>query len=430
MALPFGAHVPFSAHNPSPLSFGFGLGVPQHHLPPPPNDFDAMFIQSHNPAASPSQPQLQSSRPVLNVEVGATPQRTSEKRRRQVDEQEDDAAMERSPSPADRPVRKLGAKKLRQTPLARSSSGVGMSENRNGPQDGEDDVDVGSLLASLPPSSLLPLLTSLVEKKPELKPIILSLIPRPTLETAIHALSEGARRLREAYPYSLPSNNNHNAASAGFGFGSSSSTAGNSVQPAGMRESYIRTRLRQPVRDFTKLFLSYMSYFSSTPTITSTVNTNAGGSTQSSVVGLGAEPLQKQPPTVPLHPTETFTFLHALTLQLLRLPPLTLAEFARPSENIVFPRLQAEWTAWIQKIDDDVNKWGGMYRDEVVKGWERGLDELLTAEESAVQQQNQPGVVSASTGGYIGIKAIRNSWVQRVGWLIGRRTTGSMGMEM
>lgn len=148
MALPFGAHVPFSAHNPSPLSFGFGLGVPQHHLPPPPNDFNAMFAQSRNPAASPSLSQSQSSRALPSAEVGGTPQRTSEKRRRQGDDQEDDAAMDRSPSPADRPVRKLGAKKLRQTPLARGHSGVGVADGKSGQQDGEDDVDVGSLLGT------------------------------------------------------------------------------------------------------------------------------------------------------------------------------------------------------------------------------------------------------------------------------------------
>ncbi|KAG9006732.1 hypothetical protein FRB93_008464 [Tulasnella sp. JGI-2019a] len=426
MALPFGAHVPVSAHHPSMLSFGFGLGVPQHHLPPPPNDeLDAMFAQAPNGLASPGPSYSQSSRSFLNSEVTNTPHRTSEKRRRQTDEQEDDAAMDRSPSPMDRSVRKLGAKKLRQTPLARGYSGIGSSDGKSSAgQDGaEDDVDVGSLLASLPPSSLLPLLTSLVEKKPELKPIILSLIPRPTLETAIHALNEGAKRLREAYPYSLVSRSN----SAGFGFGSGSVVQQQHHQPAGMRESYIRTRLRQPVRDFTKLLLSYMSYFSSTPPMI-TETPNAGGVHQTSGPGNTSEPIQKQQPVVPLHPTETFTFLHALTLQLLRLPSLTLAEFARPSENMVFPRLQAEWTAWVQKIDDDVNRWGGMYRDEVVKGWERGLNELLAAEESAVQQQREPNVVNA-TSGYIGIKAVRNSWVQRVGWLIGR-TTGSMGMEM
>lgn len=149
MALPFGAHVPFSAHNPSPLSFGFGLGVPQHHLPPPPatidyNDIMQQFAPTPPSASTSSVGQPHSARPLL----AETPHRTSEKRRRHVDE-EDDAAMERSPSPADRPVRKLGVKKLRQTPLARGHS-AGNLDGKAG-RDGGDDVDVGSLLGERGP---------------------------------------------------------------------------------------------------------------------------------------------------------------------------------------------------------------------------------------------------------------------------------------
>ena len=276
-------------------------------------------------------------------------------------------------------------------------------------KDEEDAVDVGSLLgeslshrpraepgsdnrrftASLPPSSLLPLLTSLITERPELKPVILSLIPRPTLDTAIQAVNEGAKKLKEAYPY----------ATNAYGSASSSNP---------MRDSYVRTRLRQPVRDFTKLLLSYMSYFTSTPPHPPTTNpTSISASSQ---------------PIVALHPTETFTFLHTVTLNLLRYPSLTLAEFARPAESVVFPRLHLEWNAWVSKIDEDVNKWGKMFRGEDAQAWERGLDELVAAEENV-------GPIDGATTNLIGMRAIRDRWIERVGWLVGRRA-GSMGMEM
>lgn len=292
----------------------------------------------------------------------------------------------------------------------------------------EDDVDVGSLLASLPPSSHLPLLTALINERPELKQVVLSLIPRPTLDTAVQAVNAGAKKLRDAYPYSVPAPTW--PGSLGFGFGS-----GSSPQPAApsnsMRDSYVRTRLRQPVKDFSKLLLSYTSYFSSTPV---DQQPSAAGSSNSAT---RAQPTQQRQPAVPLHPTETFTFLQNVTSHVLRMPPLTIAELTRPADNVVFPRLVAEWSAWVTQIDRDVNHFGKMHRDEVVKGWERGLDELVEVEEQmlrSLQQHQQSNNASNGEGSSIGnvsigMRGIRDRWVQQVGWMIGRRA-GSIGMEM
>lgn len=290
----------------------------------------------------------------------------------------------------------------------------------------EDDVDVGSLLASLPPSSHLPLLTALINERPELKQVVLSLIPRPTLDTAVQTINAGSKKLRDAYPYSVPA---PTSSSLGFGFGSSS-TAPQPAPSNPMRDSYVRTRLRQPVKDFSKLLLSYMSYFSSTP---AERPPSAPGQSNSAA---GAQPPQRQP-AVPLHPTETFTFLQNVTSHVLRMPPLTIAELTRPADNVVFPRLVAEWSAWVTQIDRDVNHFGKMHRDEVVKGWERGLDELVEVEEQmlrSLQQHQQSNNASNGEGSSIGnvsigMRGIRDRWVQQVGWMIGRRA-GSIGMEM
>ncbi|KAG8982868.1 hypothetical protein FRB90_006485, partial [Tulasnella sp. 427] len=368
MALPFGAHVPFTTQNPSPLSFGFGLGVPQHHLPPSPSaapSFATQFTpQTPTTATSTTTPQ----RPPI-------PPRTSTKRRAEFDEQEDDAAMgegARSPSPSDRPIRRLaGGKKLRMTPGTLKVEG----------KIEEEDVDVGSLLASLPPSSHLPLLTSLINERPELKLVVLSLIPRPTLDTAVQAINAGAKKLKDAYPYSVPPPTL--PGSLGFGFGSTPTS-----QPAAptnpMRDSYVRTRLRQPVKDFSKLLLSYMSYFSSTPAEKPSTATPSASNPAPS-----AQSSQQRQPTVPLHPTETFTFLQTVTSHVLKQPPLTIAELTRPTENVVFPRLAAEWSAWVNQINQDVNHLGKMYRGEVVAAWDRSLDELVEVEEQMLRSLQQ-----------------------------------------
>ncbi|KAG8957367.1 hypothetical protein FRC00_004076 [Tulasnella sp. 408] len=416
MALPFGAHVPFATQNPSPLSFGFGLGVPQHHLPPP-EDPSSSTSASFATQFAPQTPQAAAAA-TATPQRPPIPPRTSTKRRAEFDENEDDAAMmgdgARSPSPSDRPMRRIGGmKKLRMTPAAVKVEG----------KIEEDDVDVGSLLASLPSSSHLPLLTALINERPELKQVVLSLIPRPTLDTAVQAINAGAKKLRDAYPYSVPAPTW--PGSLGFGFGSS--TASQPAPSNPMRDSYVRTRLRQPVKEFSKLLLSYMSYFSSTPAEqppSTPGPSNSAGSVQ---------PSQRQP-AVPLHPTETFTFLQNVTSHVLRMPPLTIAELTRPADNVVFPRLVAEWSAWVTQIDRDVNHMGKMHRDEVVKGWERGLDELVEVEEQMLRslqqhQQSSNGEGSSNGNVSIGMRGIRDRWVQQVGWMIGRRA-GSIGMEM
>lgn len=138
MALPFGAHVPFATQNPSPLSFGFGLGVPQHHLPPP-EDPSSSTSASLATQFAPQTPQAAAA--TTTPQRPPIPPRTSTKRRAEFDENEDDAAMmgdgARSPSPSDRPIRRIGGmKKLRMTPTAVKVEG----------KIEEDDVDVGSLL--------------------------------------------------------------------------------------------------------------------------------------------------------------------------------------------------------------------------------------------------------------------------------------------
>jgi len=68
-------------------------------------------------------------------------------------------------------------------------------------------------------------------------------------------------------------------------------------------------------------------------------------------------------------------------------------------------------------VDTVVNNEGGMFGGETVKGWEKGLDEFADA-------KGMEGVP-----GWQCMKEIREKWVGKVGWLVGRRAVGGMDME-
>jgi proteasome tether protein Cut8 len=261
-----------------------------------------------------------------------------------------------------------------------------------------------SFTASLPPQSLLPLLSSLLKVQPALKSTILPLIPRPTLETAIQALAQSAKRLREAYPYSNPPA--FSQATSSFG-----STTRPSEQPAfghsahgnqsGMRDDYIISRLRPHVSDFVSSCMSYLPYFTCVPS--STQLSSLIPSTSQSHLATTIQSLHKDK----FHPSETFLFLSAVTKHLIEQPPLTLSQLS----PLILGRLSEDWKMWVDKVDELVNRQGGMFGSETVRGWERGLDEMAAAD--ALEVSNE-------------MRAVRDSWVAKVGWLVGRTVVQHM----
>ncbi|KAJ7492699.1 hypothetical protein FB451DRAFT_1219281 [Mycena latifolia] len=305
-----------------------------------------------------------------------------QKRRHDDDDQSlsRDHSMDRSPTP-ERPKR-AAPKRARVAPSMESVSRDDTDAKENKAPSGTDDneVDVGVLLASLPSQSLLPLLTSLLSVQPSLKSVILPLIPRPSIETAIQALALSARKLRDAYPYSSNSSP-LSPAVTGFGFGSSSRPAfssfgrtpasqpqsGFSQSSGGMRESYVQSRLRPHITEFVAACMSYMPYFSYVAAPTQ--STSAAPTTQSHSTTLRS--LHKEQS----HPSETYTFLSALTEHLFSQPPLAQASLA----PLLLPRLTEEWKAWVDKLDVSVNQQGGMFAADIVRSWERGLDAFADA---------------------------------------------------
>lgn len=154
-----------------------------------------------------------------------------------------------------------------------------------------------------------------------------------------------------------------------------------------MRDSYIISRLRPHITEFVAACLSYLPYFSSVITPSSETSTSQSSSHHI---------LQKDK----LHPSETFIFLSAVTNHLISQPPLTQSSLS----PLLLHRLSEEWKAWILKVDEIVNRQGGMFGRETVQSWERGLDEMAHGK---VEGGNVMGNV-------------RDMWVSKVGWLVGR----------
>lgn len=106
------------------------------------------------------------------------------------------------------------------------------------------------------------------------------------------------------------------------------------------------------------------------------------------------------------HPSETYLFLSALTQHFFSQPPLTQSSMS----PLLLPRLSDEWKAWVDRVDEVVNQQGGMFGSETVRSWERELDEFANKE---------------SEGGEV-MRSVRDRWVSKVGWLVGRRAQHPM----
>ncbi|CAE7199112.1 unnamed protein product [Rhizoctonia solani] len=382
-------HVPFRSapvtHAPSPFGFGFGLSsqASTSSMAPQYNALSA-FGQHHSHQNSPATSHHPFSNGTPTRVVASSTARPNGKRR--YDESGDGESREdsnmntRSPSP-DRPRRTV-TKRIRATEAAKTKTDEAQDTH---------NIDVGVLLASLPSESLLPLLTSLINSQPNLKPLVLSLIPQPSVQTAIQALDASAKVLKDTYPYSQA----QPTRSTSFGFGSSFGAAASlhapsstsfgfrtNPSPSGaMREDYIRSRIRPSVAEFTSTATSYLSYFSLVPS----PQAPAPKFTRSS-----------------LH--DSFAYLCALTVHVMRAPPLARALLL---ENpVLFPRLNQEWNAWIDCLDVEVNKNAGMFSAEAVREWERSLDELTKEGPSVGQVGN--------------MQPVRDKWIEKVGWMVGR----------
>lgn len=267
--------------------------------------------------------------------------------------------------------------------------------------------------ASLPTQSLLPLLTSLITTQPSLKTAILPLIPRPTIQIALQAIAESAKKLRDAYPYSHSMQPASSSSSIGFGFGSASrvsafgqsnnfgksgfsETQSNGTN-AGMRDEYIVSRIRPYITEFVSAVMSYLPYFSFMPSVESS---NVAGQQSTTLRGLHRGKS---------NPMETFAYLEAVTSHLLNQPPLAVSSLAPQ----LLPRLLDEWKAWVAKVDTVVNQEGGMFGSETASGWVRSMDQFAECKDAQCASA---------------MRSVRDVWVRKVGWLVGRSVQHQMDL--
>ncbi|THH09464.1 hypothetical protein EW145_g1982 [Phellinidium pouzarii] len=359
-------------HSPSPLGFGFGLSTAALPGWQPPAMQPPAFLPSPSHQAF-------------------SAQKTAQKRRH--DDADDDESMDRSPTPERRPTRRI--KQIRQR-LPESGSHEGgdhdkpNKENKSPGCDPGDGVDIGMLLASLPPQSLLPILTSLLSENPSLMPTVLSLIPRPTLDTALNAINQAAKKLRDEYPYSVssPLPLSQQSTTSPFGSGSNvfgtnrsnistslTTTSGfgrSSHSPAhntGMRDSYVLSRLRPLIAEFVSTAFSYMPYFSYR--------------SESSA----SQPTLPGKEKVYAHPTETFGYLSVLTDHLLCQNSLCQSTLG----PLILPRLLQEWMAWVNRVDM-VLKQGGIFGSGVAQSWVEALDRYAEAKLQGVNGELGDGL--------------------------------------
>lgn len=164
-----------------------------------------------------------------------------------------------------------------------------------------------------------------------------------------------------------------------------------------MRDAYVTNRLRPHINDFASTALSYMPYFSYLNDSSSKVQASQGSKDKAVS-----------------HPTETFEFLSTLTNHLLSQPQLT-QTLLLPQ---ILPRLLQEWMAWVNRVDNYINKEAGMFGQETASGWIRALDQYADTKLHGVE-----GEMAA------GFQTVRNRWVSQVGWLVGRREVHSMEEE-
>jgi hypothetical protein len=151
-----------------------------------------------------------------------------------------------------------------------------------------------------------------------------------------------------------------------------------------MREEYIVSRLRPHINDFVASFQSYLPYFSQR-----TVDSNSHPSDT---------PQSARRDRCP--PNETFLFLQAFTSHILVQSSLTQATLV----PLILSRLLDEWKVWVEHVDEVVNRRAGMFGEETVRGWERVLDEFADVKGNGLEA----------------LREVRDRWVAKVGWLVGR----------
>lgn len=229
-------------------------------------------------------------------------------------------------------------------------------------------------------------MTNLLTSHPQLRPVVQSLLPPPTLSNTLTTLST----LERAVIAALPSG-------------------------AHLREEYVWGRVRVPLEEYVSEAKTFLAAFTTTPP-TSTGSSHSAGEDE---IG---------------HPATTFAFLHALTSSLRRLevalpavnsPPSTPGAHAswpsqatsgsghNPLASHLLPLTLNSWHIFLTKLSTSVNTEGRIISAQMLRGWFTRLDELCVA---------SPNVSGRKEGlAKRALEGVRERMRKEVGWLVGMR---------
>lgn len=247
-----------------------------------------------------------------------------------------------------------------------------------------------------------------------------------------------------------------------FGFGSPAPSTSREGA-AGQRDAYVLSRLRPAIQAFVSTVHAYLPYFSLIPAPIS-LSSLQNKSTSSLAPG--------KPGETQAHPDETFVVLASLTNSILSLPSKVVT--ALNEQSTLPDRLIKEWKAWLDYLDEFVNVKGEMFSRDQARSWIHALDSF--AQGNTVASSTAPGFGSSfAYGGSVGfgfggsssyagsawgttassgvgnwgsggslndlsnnsttpahnlpeLKNVRDEWVKRVGWLVGRQPP-ALGFE-
>ncbi|WWD17755.1 hypothetical protein CI109_102196 [Kwoniella shandongensis] len=400
--------LPFAfAARPSPLAFGFGL--------PSTSSSSSSVLNTPNKASTTTWPTFSSSpskvtasRLRLNPSPNVT--HTSLKRSRQSRSPSSSPPLTPSFSTSihsnirvDRSQSKVDLSEVAglalQDPLtsyagkSKQPKRTRLTADKNDQTLGED-IDVGILLATLPPSAHLPILLQVLRDNPSLSASILPQIPRPDLRSCINELECGLDRIRKLV-------------------GPIQSMYGLQTSVSSARRW---ERVRDEVETFCRTASTYIRYITST-----------------------------SPGATAIDPQSLFALLHPLTTHLLFLLALIPSsspfgngiQSATPG-NVVLELAKlilSKWNTWILELAAEVNDRGGMYPYSVVIQWADTLDHIVSgpstsssdqsivphwSSSSSTVQSPEPDSQSLQPSFREAFVPIRDQFLTRVGWLVGR----------
>ena len=204
----------------------------------------------------------------------------------------------------------------------------------------------------------------MVERHPSLKPVVIGLLPPPSLESFHAALGAVEKRVLDSVPRGI-----------------------------GLRDEYVWTRMRGPLEEYVTEARHFLAVF----------------------CPAGATDAAAAPTDDTQHPTTTFSFLVTLTASVRRveavLPRGCTARQSRtdPLSAHLQPALYNHWHLFATRIAAAINTHGRMLSAEAVRTWFRQLDDL-------VGQDPHADAVSQRA-----LEALRDRFVRDIGWIVGLR---------